>query len=367
MHRAVYAGTWVLLCISSTAEAEPEPNRARVSGSLLVGRMSSSDQLGRMAYDQLGMGATLSVGYRLMGPFVVDARLAATQFFSAAGDGSVAEGGLGANLELNPWIDSVTFSPSVHVGLAATGDLLVPTVHVGLRVVYELTTDFFAGPEISLAHLFWRDGTAYSTDAQFWMAGLAVEWRPTAHESSAPSIVDQTSHHHHDEHLELRFELPPSMTPRSNAVEIDRLLNQALPLVHREEQTLIAPVLFHFDSTQVLPCGEGALYAARQAILELEGSIVIEGHADGEGTEDYNLALSRRRAEWVRDWLIARGVDAARLSVAFHGEGTPLTDESDERDRQLDRRVTFHSTRRVDAAQTRSNDAATHIACEASP
>jgi outer membrane protein OmpA-like peptidoglycan-associated protein len=74
-------------------------------------------------------------------------------------------------------------------------------------------------------------------------------------------------------------------------------------------------------------------------------AVVIEGHADGDGEEGYNAMLSLDRAMAVRDWLVARGIDGARLSVEAHGEHRPLQEETDARVRQLDRRVTFRSVR----------------------
>ena len=51
---------------------------------------------------------------------------------------------------------------------------------------------------------------------------------------------------------------------------------------------------------------------------------VIEGHADEQGTRDYNLALGARRANAAREYLIARGVSAARLRVVSYGKERPI-------------------------------------------
>jgi len=70
-----------------------------------------------------------------------------------------------------------------------------------------------------------------------------------------------------------------------------------------------------------------------------EGPVVVEGHADGTGDDDYNLALAQRPAEVGRDWLVAQGIDAARLKVVSFGEKEHLTDETDDSRRQINRRV----------------------------
>ena len=56
----------------------------------------------------------------------------------------------------------------------------------------------------------------------------------------------------------------------------------------------------------------------------------IEGHADERGTREYNLALGERRASSARDFLIANGVPAARLTVISWGKERPVAQGSDE-------------------------------------
>ncbi|MDJ0993171.1 MAG: peptidoglycan-associated lipoprotein Pal [Dinoroseobacter sp.] len=51
---------------------------------------------------------------------------------------------------------------------------------------------------------------------------------------------------------------------------------------------------------------------------------VVEGHADEQGTREYNLALGARRASAVRDYLVDRGVADSRLSTVTYGKERPL-------------------------------------------
>ena len=57
---------------------------------------------------------------------------------------------------------------------------------------------------------------------------------------------------------------------------------------------------------------------------------VIEGHADEQGTREYNLALGSRRANAVREYLISRGVPAGRLQTVTYGKERPIAICSDE-------------------------------------
>ncbi len=59
-------------------------------------------------------------------------------------------------------------------------------------------------------------------------------------------------------------------------------------------------------------------------------AVTIEGHADERGTREYNLALGERRANSVRDYLVALGVNANRLSTVSYGKERPAVLGSNE-------------------------------------
>jgi outer membrane protein OmpA-like peptidoglycan-associated protein len=67
--------------------------------------------------------------------------------------------------------------------------------------------------------------------------------------------------------------------------------------------------------------------------------ISIIGHTDDLGDENYNLVLSQKRAKAVKDWLVSNGILSERLTDTGYGFAVPLTDNSTEEKRQLNRRV----------------------------
>ncbi len=67
--------------------------------------------------------------------------------------------------------------------------------------------------------------------------------------------------------------------------------------------------------------------------------IVIEGHADATGADDYNLKLSRRRADAVAGYLKSRSVKNARIDEKGYGESQPVADNDTESGRAKNRRV----------------------------
>jgi len=90
-------------------------------------------------------------------------------------------------------------------------------------------------------------------------------------------------------------------------------------------------VYFGFDSSEL--DGEAQATLDRQAaFLNVNPTVVviIEGHADERGTREYNLALGDRRAVSVRDYLLAKGLDAARIRTVSYGKERPSVAGSNE-------------------------------------
>ena len=68
-------------------------------------------------------------------------------------------------------------------------------------------------------------------------------------------------------------------------------------------------------------------------------SVVIEGYTDSVGSEDFNQALSQRRADSVRSYLVRQGISSARLSASGLGESDPVAGNESATGRQQNRRV----------------------------
>lgn len=104
-------------------------------------------------------------------------------------------------------------------------------------------------------------------------------------------------------------------------------------------QTIGDRVLFAVDQSTLSE--DSKLILDQQAVwLTQNGaySALIEGHADEQGTSDYNLALGERRAEAVRSYLVSRGVASNRLRTISYGKERPLAICSDETCYQQNRR-----------------------------
>jgi hypothetical protein len=67
--------------------------------------------------------------------------------------------------------------------------------------------------------------------------------------------------------------------------------------------------------------------------------MIIEGYTDSTGSDQNNLVLSRSRAQAVADWLVAHGIESARLQVAGYGSSRPVADNRTSEGRALNRRI----------------------------
>ncbi len=84
-------------------------------------------------------------------------------------------------------------------------------------------------------------------------------------------------------------------------------------------------VLFAVDQSTLSPEAQNVLAGQAQWLLSNpEFTALIEGHADEQGTREYNLALGARRASAVREYLVSRGVPDSRLRTISYGKERPI-------------------------------------------
>lgn len=113
----------------------------------------------------------------------------------------------------------------------------------------------------------------------------------------------------------------------------DALLSEDMQVVNDElrRRGFSADVYFQYDESELSDEARDAL--ARNADL-LKGQpqfhLLIEGHADERGTNEYNLALGERRANAVRSYMSSLGVGTDRLRTLSYGEERPVCTETEE-------------------------------------
>ncbi len=101
-------------------------------------------------------------------------------------------------------------------------------------------------------------------------------------------------------------------------------------------------VYFDFDSAQVNPGERSKLEVVAAYLRDNAGvGLVVEGHCDERGSNEYNLALGERRALAVRAYLVGLGVDGSRVQTKSLGEEQPVALGHDEASWSQNRRASF--------------------------
>jgi peptidoglycan-associated lipoprotein len=90
-------------------------------------------------------------------------------------------------------------------------------------------------------------------------------------------------------------------------------------------------VFFAYDQSTISPEGQQILERQAEWLKRYANvSVTIEGHCDERGTREYNLALGERRAQAVKNVLVALGIPAARIQTISYGKERPIIVGSDE-------------------------------------
>lgn len=100
----------------------------------------------------------------------------------------------------------------------------------------------------------------------------------------------------------------------------------AAPGTIAEFQTTVGDrVLFPVDQATLTPDAQTVLAGQATWLTSNPGfSAIVEGHADEQGTREYNLALGARRANAARDYLVSRGVATSRIRTLTYGKERPI-------------------------------------------
>jgi peptidoglycan-associated lipoprotein len=109
-----------------------------------------------------------------------------------------------------------------------------------------------------------------------------------------------------------------------------------------EDKAVLKTVYFDYDKSNIKPEFQPTLEGiAKWLGQKPDRQLLIEGHCDERGTDEYNLALGERRALSVRRYLVALGVAADRLHTISYGEEKPADPGHDETAWAKNRRAEF--------------------------
>jgi len=101
----------------------------------------------------------------------------------------------------------------------------------------------------------------------------------------------------------------------------------------------LKPIYFKKNTANMELESYQSLVHAANVLNSLGGEYEIAGYTDNTGSAEYNKSLSVQRAEFVKNYLVSRGVDAAKLTVKGYGQESPASDNSTDDGKKMNRRV----------------------------
>src|SRR5262249_50711749 len=124
-------------------------------------------------------------------------------------------------------------------------------------------------------------------------------------------------------------------------VTVNAKIAKVQPPVRNDENlaSIIKDVFFEFDKSTIREADVTVTQNDAHLLAQHpEASVLIEGHCDDRGSEEYNLALGVSRASAMRNALVQQGVDAARIKTVSYGKEKPFCTQQDESCWQQNRR-----------------------------
>jgi peptidoglycan-associated lipoprotein len=135
-----------------------------------------------------------------------------------------------------------------------------------------------------------------------------------------------------------KVEKPPAKEPELTEEEIFE--QKTLEEINAEEH--LEMIHFDFDKYFIREDAKPVLRENAQWLKKWDSvKILIEGHCDERGTEEYNLALGEKRAKSARDYLISLGISPDRIEIISYGKSQPIDPGHNEIAWQKNRRAEF--------------------------
>lgn len=227
---------------------------------------------------------------------------------------------------ISPWIDG-------DAGYVRTQplDRFGWSVGVGASVPTSDSRSLWVGPFVRLneVHEFYNKTLVDTRSAETLIVGVSFEIEPAHAKKAAP---------------------PPPPAPPPPVVEPPP---PPPPVVEAPPPPPPAPETIQFKPRIQFAWDSAVLDSTQQTVLadvvkallaDVSYHVEIDGHASSEGQVEHNNRLSLKRANAVRDFLVANGVDGSRLTTKGFGSKVPVADNSTEAGRVQNRRVEFDVT-----------------------
>lgn len=329
--RVVLSGAWLLACLTGGMRAVAQggpfvglelgasvPTNSNYRAHAEAGIMGGPF-VGYMWNEYLGLQGNLSITGQVPDNFPRRGFRKENQWTTLLGYtiGPRAQIPFGENLELYATVQGGGFT-----GLSGRLTQTSPGFLAGGGIDYYLTDQVSVG-------VFGRWHRAYQAPRPTFLVGLAPDDQGP---SDARWAVGGIA-------MKYRFETPAAPPPPPPPPPP---VAQAPPPPPppAKKKIVLRGVNFDFDKATIRPDAARILDEAVATLkAEPDVQVLIVGHTDSVGSEAYNLKLSQRRAQAVRDYLVKHGISAARLRVKGMGESQPVASNDTAEGRAQNRRV----------------------------
>ena len=128
---------------------------------------------------------------------------------------------------------------------------------------------------------------------------------------------------------------PPADFVKPEAEPTEEIIPSNIEELNRwaRDKGYIRDAFFNYDESTLDSDAQSALSSSANWLKSDQGTsygLLIQGHCDERGTEQYNLALGDRRANVAKDYLVTLGIDASRIRTVSYGEERPFEEGHDD-------------------------------------
>jgi OOP family OmpA-OmpF porin len=155
-------------------------------------------------------------------------------------------------------------------------------------------------------------------------------------------LADDVINTNPDTIVKIEYQIDTLVVERVDTVFIDAAQNRMVSNQEAERVLDLATKTLEFENDKaiILKKSHGELESLTNImLLRTDLKIRLEGHTDNNGSEEYNLELSKNRVQAVKDFLVANGVDPSRIELQWYGESKPISENSTEEGKARNRRV----------------------------
>ncbi len=224
---------------------------------------------------------------------------------------------------VSPWVDA-------NAGFVRTDplDRFGWGVAVGAQVPTSDSRVLWVGPYVGFQAVHQEDDkvSANTNSAKTVVAGLSFEFGCAAKKKAVAALPPPPP--------------PPVQPPAETPPPPVKEVPPPAVVVHFKPKVQFAWDSANLEPVQVAVLGD----VVKSMLADKSYHVRVEGHASSEGTVAHNNALSERRAQAVRDFLISNGVASDRLTMVGFGSRVPVANNSTEAGRVANRRVEFDVT-----------------------